>query len=181
MRTIDDQVLVIEDLVSLYEAPTPRAERVRSSSRASIAGYQLGRRQALKAAATVGTSVGLMSLGVFPKAKEAAAACVGFLENKISGPCPVNVGNCSPACGPSMPYADACGSNNYHKYTGDYRNRPDQCNDVAEADGWIWSGINCCGGPGCARRYRCHDGCKRISGQWRNSICRYALPGCLCP
>ncbi|HKF00138.1 MAG TPA: hypothetical protein VKG45_14555 [Actinomycetes bacterium] len=167
----------LESVAPLYRA-RPGTARASWRSRVGVSAYRPDRRQLLRAAATMGTVAGLGALGLFPKAKEAAAACISRLENQIGGGCPVQVGNCSPACGPSTVYADVCGSNGYHKYTGDYRNRPDQCN-TGENDGWIWFGAGCCSAQ-CGRRYRCHDGCKRVNGAWRNSICRVTLSGCLC-
>jgi hypothetical protein len=178
MTMTEEGLFTVDDIAPLYEPVAEPAVKVSWKSRVGVASYTLNRRQLLRAGVTMGTAVGLMSLGVFPKAKEAAAACVSHLERTIGGPCPTNVGNCSPACGPSTVYPDVCGSNGYHRYTGNYRNRPNQCNSTG-SDGWNWFGAGCCS-PGCSRTWRCHDGCKLVSGAWKNSICRVVIASCSC-
>jgi hypothetical protein len=178
MTMTENDLFTINNIAPLYEPTAEHEGRVSWRSRVGVTTYTLDRRQLLRAGLTMGTAFGLMSLGVFPKAKEAAAACVSQLQTTIGGPCPVNVGNCSPACGPSTVYSDVCGSNGYHKYTGNYRNRPNGCNSTG-SDGWNWFGAGCCN-PSCGRTYRCHDGCKLISGAWKNSICRVVIASCIC-
>jgi hypothetical protein len=170
----------IDDIVPLTEAP--QGERRRQQPMRLVAtGYAIRRRGLLRAVMGAGTVAGISALGLLPGAREASAACISALENYISGPCPVNVGDCSPACGPSMVYLPACDGNQWHKWTGSYRNRPDSCNGVAEADGWRWYGPS--GGCGCPagaiRAYRCHDGCTNFGGTWTNTICRQTASGCL--
>jgi hypothetical protein len=177
MTTMNQPPFDLDEVVSVGERPGGSA-RVRPAARVGVTGYRLARRGALKATVALGTGAGMAALGLFPKAKEASAACVGFLEADIFGGCPTEVGDCSPACGPSTVYADTCGSNGLHMYTGNYRNRPDQCHPGTESDGWHWTApTGSCGcQPGFQRNYRCHDGCKLISGAWRNSICRTSTP-----
>jgi hypothetical protein len=169
--------ITIDDIAPLYEPLAEPARRVSWRSRVGVTTYNLDRRQVLKAGLTMGTTFGLMTLGLFPKAAEAGHNCVRRAERTIGGPCPVNVGNCSPACGPSTVYLDAC-SGGWHQYTGNYRNRPNECNNTG-SDGWNWFGSGCCS-PTCGRTYRCHDGCKLVSGAWKHSICRVVIASCIC-
>ncbi len=65
-------------------------------------------------------------------------------------------------------------------YTGDYRNRPNQCPSGTSWDGWTWFEYGCGCPSGTGRNYRCHDGCRRLSdGSWGNSICRWPVSSCL--
>lgn len=174
--------LSVSDLAPFYEPPSGVMSRGGPERRSIIKGYSFGRRGLLRTVVAAGTVAGISALGVFPGAKEASAQCVDSLHNHIAGGCPVNVGNCSPACGPSRVHQAACNSSSFHRWTGNYRNRPNDCNSVADADGWRWRGpLGGCACPsGCLRSYRCHDGCTRLSGTWTTTICRQASSGCLC-
>jgi hypothetical protein len=180
MTTGLDHTITIDDLVPLYEPPSSDLPRREAPGRLVLNDYTPTRRGVLRIILGTGTAAGLTMLGVFPGAKRAAAACVGSLNSTISGPCPVNVGDCSPACGPSAVNQSACNSDGWHMWTGNYRNRPNSCNNVAGADGWNWYGIGCSCPSGCARAYRCHDGCSLLGGTWTNTICRRAATGCVC-
>lgn len=172
--------LSLDSIASWDDEGTSRAPRKRWTGRLIGTG-EWGRRGILGSMVALGTAGGLAVLGVFPQARTvSAAACVRRLERYIAGPCPTNVGNCSPACGPSTVNLSACGSNWYHKYTGNYRNRPNSCNRVRSADGWYWGGKGCCRYPDCIRSYRCHDGCTRSGRAWKKTICRYTSPNCGC-
>lgn len=180
--TITTSTLTIDDITPITApAPGARLETVDPAMRRPVGPRRFGRRGVLRTLTGLGTTAGLMALGVFPKAKPAAAACISRLENYIAGGCPTNVGDCSPACGPSLVYAAACNGDYWHQWTGNYRNRPDNCNDVAESDGWRWSVPGCGCSGGCYRTFRCHDGCTLMSGAWRNTICRQQGTGCSCP
>jgi hypothetical protein len=178
MTMTEHHDVTIEDIVPLYQTAAEPTGRVSWRSRVGVTTYNLDRRQVLKAGLTMGTAIGLTTLGFFPKAAEASHNCRASLQTTIAGPCPVGVGNCSPACGPSPVYLDTCGSNGYHKYSGSYRNRPNECNSTG-SDGWNWFGAGCCSSS-CGRTYRCHDGCKLISGAWKHSICRVVIASCIC-
>jgi hypothetical protein len=176
----DPRVLTLDSIAPFADPPDSR-EMPSNRLRLPLKGYSIGRRGFLRTVLGAGTVAGFATLGIFPNAKQASAACISALENFISGPCPQDVGNCSPACGPSLVLAAACGSNQFHRYTGSYRNRPDSCNGVAEADGWMWYGPagGCSCPPGGIRGYRCHDGCTNMSGTWTNTICRQTASGCI--
>jgi hypothetical protein len=60
-----------------------------------------------------------------------------------------------------MVYSDVCRADTWHKYGGNYRNRPNQCYSPTGKDGWYWT--LCCGGQ--SDQWKCHDGCKLISGE----------------
>jgi hypothetical protein len=107
-----------------------------------------------------------------PLVREAQAACTGTLETTIRGGCPSEIsGTCSPACGPSPVYSDVCDGSGWHKTSGSYRMRPNQC-PGSPYDGWSWFASPCGCPSGFGRNYRCHDGCKLVGGSWVNSICR---------
>ncbi len=174
-----DRAIRIEDIASLHEPPSGQLEPGDATRRLVIGNYTLGRRDVLRVIVAMGTAAGFSVLGFFPKAANASHNCKGWLENYISGGCYIGYSDCM-GCGPSLPYGPAC-SGGYHKYTGDYRNRPDECNLIAEADGWRWTSFGCGCSSECARNYRCHDGCSKIEGAWKHTICRVISPGCLCP
>lgn len=121
--------------------------------------------------------VGLVRL---PSAAMAAPGTT-VLETKMLGYCPsARPGTCSPACGPSNPnYSDVCGSGGWHKVTGNYRMRPNQCKSGGY-DGWYWPVPSCGCAPGKDRIYKCHDGYKRFWSPsygewWTSTICRTSV------
>jgi hypothetical protein len=141
------------------------------------------RRSFLKAVAASGIGLGMMAIGKMPLAAAAnpPSYCAGENQNHrtIKSTCYTNYDDVE-HCYPSTVYFDTC-SGGWHKSSGNYRNRPDQCN--AGYDGWKWlaqPGPGCSGG--CDNRYvRCHDGCKKLaSGSWVKSICRANLGSCFC-
>lgn len=135
------------------------------------------RRQFLKGAFTVGTGLALGLVGSVRLPQPALAACVGSLNSNMDPACSTaNDGfGCNQACGPTVPTPDTCNANDWHKWTGSYRNRPNVCSSNAGqggADGWFWR--KCCTGQcgGRVSEYKCHDGCRLVSGVWKNSVCR---------
>ncbi|MFG1952050.1 peptidoglycan-binding protein [Micromonospora sp. NPDC048830] len=140
-------------------------------------GWALSRRTLLQA----GTAVGMAVLSVFPAARRAYAD--GYT---IYGSCPTYASdhNCSPGCGPSTIFADAC--NTSGTYTGFHKDdgvtwilRPNQCY-AGTYDGWLWRYTGACGACACSVERRCHDGYRKTSSGWVNSICRWNTQcGCL--
>jgi hypothetical protein len=134
------------------------------------------RRQFLKGAATAGVGVALGFFGSVPLPRVASGiTCLGSLQDDMDGACSsVNDGfGCDPACGSSMVYPNACNAATWHKHTGDWRNRPNDCSSTdPTADGWFWN--KCCTSQCAGRlsRFKCHDGCKLVSGAWKTSVCR---------
>lgn len=156
---------------------TERLDRPRARRRitAGADGWSANRRTFVQAALATGAGLGMTVLGRLPTAQ---AACTTTLETTIRGSCPSNIaGTCSPACGPSTVYADACSASGWHKTSGNFRMRPNNC-PSSPYDGWRWT-LECCGTPGCFRTFKCHDGCRLTGGQWVNSICRTATV-CAC-
>ena len=139
------------------------------------------RRGVLQAGAALGTAAGMTLLGVFPAARRAYAD--GY---DIYGSCPSYASdhNCSPGCGPSAVFADACVTTGagagFHKSDGTtWTLRPNQCFS-GSYDGWLWRYQGACGSCGCHVERRCHDGYKRTSAGWVRSICRWTTE-CGCP
>lgn len=169
----------MDDLVRFDEPPSSLDEHVERVGRETFRA-SLTRRTLLHRTAAIGAGVGLSVLGVLPPARKASAACTTTLETKIFGDCPQSVsGTCSPACGPSTVYSDVCDASGWHKTSGNYRMRPNQC-ETGGYDGWFWRAGPCGCPTGCKVNFRCHDGCKLISGTWHNSVCRHRS-SCICP
>lgn len=173
----------LDDVPMLRQPPpSPSAERARRRRGAGIGGWPRiapSRRTVLQGA----TAAGFAVLGIFPAAREAYAdgydiwtgACPSYAEDH----------NCSPGCGPSTVYADACvtaGSlAGFHKDDGvTWTLRPNQCYS-GTYDGWLWAFNQSCGACGCGIERRCHDG-YRNAGEagWVRSICRFTTE-CGCP
>lgn len=147
------------------------------------------RRDFIRQSAAVLTGAGLALVAYIPTARPARAEHGGqhkedFTGTDWYGSCPTAIsGTCSPACGPSTVYSDVC-DGIYHKSTGNYRARPNECKS-GTYDGWYWATIHQCGICNCGycANFRCHDGCKWINSAWKNSICRtsYCVSGaCTC-
>ncbi|HEY0699716.1 MAG TPA: peptidoglycan-binding protein, partial [Micromonospora sp.] len=139
--------------------------------------WALSRRALLRA----GPAVGMAALSVFPAARRAYAD--GYT---IYGGCPTYASdhNCSPGCGPSTIFADAC--NTSGTYTGFHRTdgvtwilRPNECY-AGTYDGWLWRYQGPCGACDCSVERRCHDGYRKTSSGWVKSICRWNTQ-CGCP
>lgn len=187
--------LRVQDVVS-FEGPRPEGyARERRSSH--LAASPWPRRGFLKLVVATGTSAGMAALGIFPAVRQARAEhVIGHYTQPaydILRSCPSYASNhnCSPGCGPSA----ICGSQNccnpsthphYPKlhrnnvnFGGIYALRPGQCAS-GTWDGWLWS-FNSTSCAGCrAITWRCHDGWKKISGNWVKTICRHAtscVPG----
>lgn len=142
---------------------------------------QLRRRSVLTAVLAGGTAAGFAALGVFPAARRAYAD--GYA---IYGSCPsyADDHNCSPGCGPSTIYPDACeisGANlGFHRDDGTtWTLRPNQCFS-GTYDGWLWMYNGACGACACYVERRCHDGYRRTSSGFVKSICRWNTQ-CGCP
>lgn len=139
-------------------------------------GQGFTRRSFMKALAAAGIGLGLATIGKVPLANAAGCAASGELHNTIAGSC-FNNNQYAAHCGPSTVYTDVCSGGahlGWHKTTGNYRNRPNQCPPSTIYDGWNWYEANdpTCP-PSCPSRiYRCHDGCKLVGSSWVNSICR---------
>jgi hypothetical protein len=139
------------------------------------------RRSVLQAGAALGTATGMALLGVFPAARRAYAD--GY---DIYGRCPSYASDhdCSPGCGPSPVFADACltsgASTGFHKSDGTtWTLRPNQCY-AGSYDGWLWRHQGACGSCACHVERRCHDGYRRTSAGWVRSVCRWTTD-CGCP
>jgi hypothetical protein len=152
--------------------------------RKGLAPLVASRRQFIKGAAMAGMGAALSLVGSLPLPRVASAySCVGALHTDMDGGCSRFSDNygCDPACGSSMVYANAC-DGTWHKYTGGWRNRPNDCSyDMASADGWFWT--KCCAGMcgGRVVKFKCHDGCKLIDSVWKRSVCRtYVCQQALC-
>jgi hypothetical protein len=159
------------DTIATLDGPAPGTS---PSRRRITAPFRLGRRGLLKGAAAGGVGLAMTLFERAPFVREAEAACTTTLETSIRAGCPSAVsGTCSPACGPSTVYNDACTSSGWHKTTGNFRMRPNQCGG-SPYDGWYWYAAGCGCPSGFGRNYRCHDGCRRNSSTsaWVNSICR---------
>ncbi|MCT2582218.1 peptidoglycan-binding domain-containing protein [Actinophytocola gossypii] len=142
------------------------------------AGWAPTRRAVLRAGGVAGlTLLG----GVFPSVRRAVAD--GY---DIYPRCPSYASDhdCSPGCGPSTVFADACvtsGENTgFHKDDQvTWRLRPNACLS-GSYDGWMWRYDQACGACSCHIERRCHDGYRRTGSGWVNSICRWTTE-CGCP
>lgn len=158
------------------EDPGTGLARRRRSRPAGL--WALSRRALLRG----GTALGLAALSVFPLARRAYAD--GY--DIYTGTCPSYAvdQDCSPGCGPSTIFADACAISG--TYTGFHKNdgvtwklRPNQCFG-STYDGWLWRYSGACGACACSVERRCHDGYRNTSGGWVKSICRWNTQcGCL--
>ena len=141
-------------------------------------GWTPTRRTVLRA----GSAAGLAVLGsVFPSVRRAVAD--GY---DIYPECPSYAAdhNCSPGCGPSTIFGDACvtsGTNTgFHKDDQvTWKLRPNQCLS-GSYDGWMWRYDQACGACSCHIERRCHDGYRKTGSGWVNSICRWTTD-CGCP
>lgn len=132
------------------------------------------RRTVLRAGAALGTAIGMAAIGVFPAARRAVAD--GF---DIFPSCPsyATDHNCSPGCGPSTIFGDACETSGpnlgFHRNDGvNWMLRPNQCFS-GTYDGWIWRYQGACGTCACFVERRCHDGYRQTGSGWVRSICRW--------
>jgi hypothetical protein len=179
--------LLLSEIVSFDESPRSRVGdgATRDSTGDSLSAKLpriLTRRSLLQKGTAAGTILGLSFLGLLPPARKAWAACLyNVTEKTIYTSCPTSIaGTCSPGCGPSDVDANACNSNGWHKSTGIWRARPDDCVPGTEYDGWFWLAGGCgCSGD-CTAKLRCHDGCKSVSGSWVSTVCKHRVK-CICP
>jgi hypothetical protein len=139
-----------------------------------VAWSPVQRRTVLQAGAALGTTIGMAAIGVFPAARRAYAD--GF---DIYPSCPsyATDHNCSPGCGPSTIFGDACNTSGvnlgFHKDDGvTWMLRPNQCFS-GTYDGWVWRYQGACGTCACFVERRCHDGYRQTSSGWVRSICRW--------
>lgn len=167
-----------DTVIPPLRGPMPAgATPVRRRTPRRLPGWSPSRRSVLQAT----TALGMAALGLFPAARRAIAD--GYT---IYPRCPsyADDHNCSPGCGPSTIFADACetsGSNvGFHRNDGvNFTLRPNQCY-ASTYDGWLWRHDGACGACACYVERRCHDGYKRTSSGWVNSICRWNTQcGCL--
>lgn len=160
-------------------ASSASASRPRGTGRVRApAAFALPRRRFVQAA----TAVGFAALGVFSAAREAYAD--GY--DIWTGACPSYASDhdCSPGCGPSTVFAEACVVSGarlgFHKNDGvTWTLRPNQCYS-STYDGWLWRFSGPCGTCGCGIERRCHDGYRKTESGWVRSICRYTTD-CGCP
>lgn len=138
----------------------------------------LPRRRLFQAA----TAASFAVMGVFPAAR--AAYADGY--DIYTGPCPsyAEDHDCSPGCGPSMIFGDACETSGeylgFHKDDGvTWTLRPNQCYS-GTYDGWLWKYEDACGSCACSIERRCHDGYRDTGSGWVRSICRWNTD-CGCP
>lgn len=137
----------------------------------------VSRRTFLKAAGAAGVGLALTLVGRIPIA-QAQCAPEGQLHTDIRPDCYANYNY--PDCGPSPGCSVCCEVPAYwHRRTGAYRNRPNRCPPSSQWDGWWWMGTQGCP-PGCVRQFRCHDGCRNVSGSWISTICIWTHQ-CACP
>lgn len=141
-------------------------------------GWTPTRRAVLRAGSVAGLTV---LGGVFPSVRRAVAD--GY---EIYPRCPSYAAdhNCSPGCGPSTIFADACvtsGANTgFHKNDQvTWKLRPNACLS-GSYDGWMWRYDQSCGACTCHIERRCHDGYRKTGSGWVNSICRWTTE-CGCP
>ncbi|EST18283.1 peptidoglycan-binding domain-containing protein [Streptomyces niveus] len=169
-------------MTSLDDVPTLRHSgnggRRPRTRRGALPSFAPSRRTMLQAA----TAAGFAALGVFTAARQAYAD--GY--DIWTGACPsyATDHNCSPGCGPSTIYADACvtsGTNTgFHRTDGvTWTLRPNQCY-AGTYDGWLWRYSAACGSCGCGIERRCHDGYRDTGSGWVKSICRWTTD-CDCP
>lgn len=169
------------DVPPLRGARPPGAPVVTRRLPAPAPWHALPRRSMLAAAIAGGTAAGFAALGVFPAVRRARAE--GYT---IYSRCPsyADDHNCSPGCGPSTIYADACVTSGtllgFHKDDGvTWTLRPNQC-FTGGYDGWLWMYSGACGACACYVERRCHDGYRRTGSGWVKSICRWNTQ-CGCP
>lgn len=155
-----------------------RRRRRRRPRREAVRGWTPTRRNILRAGGVLGLTV---LGGVFPSVRRAIAD--GY---DIYPSCPSYAADhdCSPGCGPSTVFADACitsGTNTgFHKNDEvTWRLRPNACFG-GSYDGWMWRYDQACGACSCHIERRCHDGYRRTGSGWVRSICRWTTD-CGCP
>jgi hypothetical protein len=175
--------LRLEEIAPLHKPLFGTSRRARGTKPGSRT-----RREFLRDAMIVGTSIGVASLGVFPPARRARADHGAW---QIWSGCSglgswVDDDNCD-GCngGPNQPPPSrifcCCTSGGYHKGSGagcNYLHRPNECKD-SYYDGWTWTYGGCCviSGGVCrsSQTWRCSDGYYRsnCSNAFSKSICRY--------
>lgn len=170
--------LAPDDVVSLTDRPTGDVqtmpvETVRWQMRRIFP--PVSRRIFLRGLVATAAGAGLAALGIFPAGREALAHCgtEGVQHRDMRSTCPSGQGDtdCLGCCC-STAYSDAC-DGTWHKTSGSYRNRFGDCDpNNSVYDGWYWklSGCAICGSLD--TRWKCHDGCKNVSGTWKYSICK---------
>ncbi len=145
-----------------FHGPQPIGAERRPQSRVSA----VDRRAFLRHLVGVGMLVGLNVLGFLPPARRALA---DHADDDMASSCSglgswVDNDDCN-GCNRS-PCSDCCDSG-WHKHTGIYQLRPDEC-DPGNYDGWYWTYAPCCWNGCQNQKWRCHDGYK--NGQ--PTICR---------
>lgn len=142
----------------------------------------MARRTVLGGLLATGTALGFTVLGVFPPARRAYAGAYEI----YTGPCPSYTvdADCSPGCGPSMVFPNACELSGphrgYHRDDGPtWALQPNNCMPGG-FDGWLWYYGGACGSCACFVEFRCHDGLRRTDSGWVKSICKWTTK-CGCP
>lgn len=150
------------------------------------------RRGFLKRLGAASVGFGLATMGAFPTSRPALANDYLIYNPSGAGCTGYSAGandDCN-GCEHNREYSSTCNTSGswvgYHKNDGTtYILRPDVCKEYPdnpdtgdEYDGWTWQASNCCVvGANCYtnRKWRCHDGKKKVSGVWKLSICRYVV------
>jgi hypothetical protein len=139
----------------------------------------VSRRGLLRSAFVGATALGMTALGVFPPAREALADGYDIAQYGCNG---IGYSNCKDCCCSTV-CRDCCNSKGWHKRTGIYRLRPNQCyagGGNRSMDGWFWRACNCKKSNGSTgkRTNRCHDGYRIGDAGALRTICRKRI-GCL--
>jgi hypothetical protein len=165
--------LTLADIPNLAD-PRPAGAAPIKRRASALSGPNWSRRVFVRTTGATLAGLGLAALGLLPPARQAVAGTRDINPNCL----PINASNdCFPGCGPSTLCFDCCGSDGWHRSTGNYRLRSDNCPKGTGYDGWLWRfNANC----NCCRSFivfRCHDGYKWTGSGWVTTICRWTV-GC---
>lgn len=136
------------------------------------------RRGVLRSALVGVTALGMSALGVFPPAREALADGYDIHKSGCNG---IQYRNCKDCCCSTV-CAHCCNAKGWHRRTGDYLLRPNQCYSGGgnrSKDGWFWRACGCTKPDGSkgTRVSRCHDGYLITEAGAVRTICRKRM-GC---
>jgi hypothetical protein len=181
---VDLEEISLEDIAPLRGPGGRGSERARRRiPKPPRQAVQVPRRSVLGGVASAGFGLGMAALGVFPAARQAAAAPYDEYYQIKKLPCPSYAAghNCSPGCGPSKVCASCCRTSGsrkgFHHSSASKPNhklRPNNCYG-GWADGWLWRYAHRCGTCQNTRTYRCHDGWRRTDkySPYYRTICRW--------
>lgn len=178
LELLDDEVEIdLDTIVSIDGGRPPGADP--SSLRPTTWRPGISRRGLLRTAFVGATAVGMTAIGVFPPAREALADGYDMDKTGCAG---IQYRNCKDCCCSTVCF-DCCNHKGWHKRTGVYRLRPNQCHAGGgnrTKDGWFWRACSCRkrNGRRGKRTNRCHDGYKIGSAGAVRTICRKRI-GCL--